>query len=321
LSNLIQKAVHILKTGGLVAFPTETVYGLGARLYDEKAIAKIFSVKGRPADNPLIVHISNKKEIEILTRDLDSEAGKLIEKFWPGPLTLVCKRSKKVPLNVTAGLETVAVRMPKHPIALKLLRALGEPIAAPSANRSGRPSPTRYEDVMNELGKDVDLVLSGGHTSLGLESTVVDVTVKPFHILREGFVTYEQLKKVVSVEAPVGEAQKKIKTARSPGMKHQHYKPNCKVLLVEPKEWKKSLDHWMNEDYKLGLFSCSQKSPQNKKIVFARHFKGDKLKFARHIYSTFFDAEKEGVEVLLVESMKPTGVGRAILDRLSRASQ
>ncbi len=295
------------------------MYGLGASLYNRKAVAKVYSVKGRPADNPLIVHISKKEELQNLTRKLLPEANLLINKFWPGPLTLVCRRSKNVPKTVTAGLNTVAVRMPSHPVAQKLLRSLGEPIAAPSANRSGRPSPTRYKDVVQELGDAVDFILSGGHSRLGLESTVLDITRRPFTILRPGSVTLEELQTVVP-EVQYYE-RKKIKGAvRSPGLKHRHYEPRCKVVLVASKDWDKTCEEWKKKKFKLGVYAFRQKIEKDKKIIFFRSFKGNKKAYAKHLYAAFFDAEKAGVEALLVEAISPKGVGRAIMDRLQRAS-
>ncbi|MBI3012930.1 MAG: threonylcarbamoyl-AMP synthase, partial [Elusimicrobia bacterium] len=193
----VQQAVQVLRRGGVVCFPTETVYGLGARLFDEMAIRAVYQIKGRPRDNPLIVHISDLKMLELLAVGMPLETQNLVKKFWPGPLTIVCKKSEFVSRSVTAGLETVAIRMPRHPVATELLSALKEPIAAPSANRSGRPSPTRHEDVLREMRGKADLILDGGQSDFGLESTVVDLAHRPFRILRPGCVTAEELKTVL----------------------------------------------------------------------------------------------------------------------------
>ncbi|OGR79900.1 MAG: threonylcarbamoyl-AMP synthase [Elusimicrobia bacterium RIFCSPLOWO2_02_FULL_39_32] len=314
----IKKAVRFLNQGGLVCFPTETVYGLGARLFDEQALQKIFKVKNRPMDNPLIVHIADLKELKMLTQNFPRAAFKLIEKFWPGPLTLVCKRSALAPALASAGLKTVAIRMPNHRTALELIRALGEPIAAPSANISGRPSSTRYQDVVRELGNKVNMVLKGEQSELGLESTVLDITRVPFRILRPGFVTLEKLKKVLPNICLA--AKGKNKKVLSPGVKHQHYKPNCKVVLVEPQYWEKTLEQWQNQKTRLGVFSYSKKIPNFKNIVFNKMFHGNKFEMAKQLYSYFYDAEKAKVQTLLVETIEQKGIGLAFMDRLKRAS-
>ena len=316
---LIQQAVRVLRRGGVVAFPTETVYGLGARLSDPKGIKKIYAVKGRPSDNPLIVHVSSLKEFGQLTRNVPPAAFKLVENFWPGPLTLVCKKTALVPRGVTAGLDTVAVRMPQHPVALKLLKALGEPIAAPSANRSGRPSPTRYEDVRRELKGKAGLILDGGRSRVGLESTVLDLTRKPFRILRPGCVSLEDLRKVIPGVAVWGGGASRA-AAPSPGMKHRHYQPHCKVVLARPEEWSVVLSRWIAEGGRLGGISFSRPIPLHPNVVFRMSFKGDARAYARGLYAHFFEAEKAKVQVLVVESMEEKGVGRAVMDRLARAA-
>lgn len=316
----IKKAVRILKHGGIVVFPTETVYGLGARLSDENAIKKIFAVKGRPFDNPLIVHISDKSQLRFLTKKVPAPAKQLMEKFWPGPLTLIFKRSSQVPSSVVNGLDTVAIRMPAHLVALQLLRSLKEPLAAPSANRSGRPSPTCYEDVQKELGTKVDLILNGGNSDLGLESTVLDVTCKPFRILRPGCITLEHLREVVpNVILNFSKSDNEI--SRSPGMKHRHYQPDCKVVLVRPEDFEKKVLRWKNKNVRLGVLSYSKKIPEQKNIVFKKYFHKNKNKYARNLYACFFEAEKTKVQVLLSETVDRKGVGTALLDRLNRASE
>jgi L-threonylcarbamoyladenylate synthase len=193
---ILQKAAKIIREGGLVAFPTETVYGLGANALDKKAVRKIFEVKRRPLDNPVIVHIAKIEDLDLLSKSIPKEARILAEKFWPGPLTLVLFKKKIVPDEITAGGETVAIRMPKNKIALELIKTSGVPIAAPSANLAGKPSPTTAQHVFEDLGEKVDLILDGGKTKIGLESTVVDLTVKPPQILRPGGISFEELKKL-----------------------------------------------------------------------------------------------------------------------------
>ncbi len=314
----LEKAASILHNDGVVVFPTETVYGLGARLFSVQGIQKIYSVKGRPEDNPLIVHISNLEQLALLTENVPLGARKIIRKFWPGPLTIVCHKSALVPKSVTAGLDTVAIRMPQHPVARKLIDAVGEPIAAPSANRSGRPSPTRYNDVVKELGEDVDLILDGGSSRIGLESTVIDVTKIPFTVLRPGFITLEEMKKVFP-KISAGKNHLSSGRARSPGMKHRHYQPACKVVLVEPGSWRNEIAEWSRKSSQLGVLSFARRIPQSNSIIFSKTILHDE-DYAKNLYKNFFEAEKKSVDVLLVEKRAGLGLGAAIMDRLTRAS-
>lgn len=317
-----QKAVDALKKDGVVAFPTETVYGLGARLFSPEGIRKIYRVKGRPADNPLIVHISDLRQLELLAEDISEPAKKLIRKFWPGPLTFVFKKTRLVPKTVTAGLETVAIRMPRHPVARKLIEAVGEPIAAPSANRSGRPSGTQFEDVLKELKGRADFLLSGGAAQLGLESTVLDVTRIPFQILRPGSITLEQLRKIfpkVQVHSKVHGKISRKGAAPSPGMKHRHYQPACKVVLVDTVQWKESLARWIKTKQMIGTLSFSRSAAaKSSNLVYAKSFSNEN-DYARSLYHSFFEAERKCVDVLLIETRPEKGLGLAIMDRLKRA--
>ncbi len=309
-----------MKRGGIVAFPTETVYGVAARYDDEKAVAKIFRAKGRPEDNPLIVHISNIRQLPLLAREIPVAAEKLIKRFWPGPLTLIFKKTDWVPPRVTAGLPTVAVRMPSHPVARKLISAAGVPLAAPSANRSGRPSSTRFEHVKKELGGRVDMILDGGKSRHGLESTVVDCTVEPFRLLRPGFVTLENLRSAVRSVAVAKKAGKDSRP-RSPGMKHAHYRPACRIHLLSPKSWRAGLGRILSKNKKVGVISLTQKSPRDPKIVFSHHFRNNAHRLANKLYDLFFKAEEKGVKALVVESsLEKGGVRLALMDRLRRAS-
>ncbi len=235
---LIEKAGKIIRKGDLVAFPTETVYGLGANALDGKAIKKIFRAKGRPLDNPLIIHIADKRELYKLVKEVSKEAKRLIAKFWPGPLTLVFFKKKVIPSEVTVGSNTVAIRMPKNKIALELIKKAGVSIAAPSANLSGRPSPTTAQHVFEDLGDKVDLILDGGSTKIGVESTVLDLTVEPFQILRPGGISFEQLKKTIKdVQLHPSLLGKKFKGGvKSPGMKYRHYAPKASLILVDEAE-------------------------------------------------------------------------------------
>ena len=224
----------LIREGGLVAFPTETVYGLGANGLDGSAVERIFEAKGRPSDNPLILHVAKKSDVKDLWRHVPDEARRLMDAFWPGPLTLIFVKSDIVPDEVTAGLSTVAVRMPEHKTALALIRAAGVPIAAPSANLSGRPSPTTAEHVLEDMDGRIDAVIDGGPCRVGVESTVLTLVGKPT-ILRPGGITREMLEQVIgpvevspAVLRPLAEGE----TAASPGMKHKHYAPDAEVIVA-----------------------------------------------------------------------------------------
>ena len=234
---IMKEAGALLKSGALVAFPTETVYGLGANALDEKASAKIYAAKGRPSDNPLIIHIADMEKLAYITAEIPTAAIKLAEKFWPGPLTMVLKKSDVVPLGTTGGLNTVAVRMPSHPIALEMIRAGGGYIAAPSANTSGRPSPTLASHVADDMDGIIPMILDGGAVGIGIESTIVDLTEEIPTILRPGFITKEMLEEVVGeVQIDKGlEADAKT-PPKAPGMKYRHYAPKAELLIVEGAE-------------------------------------------------------------------------------------
>jgi len=231
---LIKMASDVLKESNLVAFPTETVYGLGAGAFNRKAVAKIFNAKGRKADNPLIVHIADRKDLNKLAKNIPNEARLLANAFWPGPLTLVLEKKDIIPSNVTSGLDTVAIRMPSNKIALELIRASG-PIAAPSANLSGRPSGTSVKHVIQDFDGKINCIIDGGDSKIGLESTVVSLASSPPLLLRPGYITLEQLRKYL----PEIEVHKSIKGLKidgkvaSPGMKYKHYSPKAKVILAE----------------------------------------------------------------------------------------
>lgn len=317
---MIEKAVRILRKGGIVAFPTETVYGLGANVFDRGAVEKIFKAKGRPGDNPLIVHISDLSQLKRLAAQVPKDAESLMRRFWPGPLTFVFKKRPEVPSRVTAGLSTVAVRMPGHPLARRLIRAFGHPIAAPSANVSGRPSATNYQAARRELAGKADMILRGSASRIGIESTVLDCTRRPFRILRPGFVTLEDLRKYVPVRA-FGTRSGFKGAAPSPGMKHRHYRPNCRVVPVSSGRWSGKLRELLKDNMKLGALSFRSKIPDHSRIIFSRNFRGNSGRMARELYPSFLTAEKRGVDVLVVEEPQKKGLGAAILDRLRRAAR
>lgn len=229
--NFIKEAEKILKDGGLVAFPTETVYGLGADATNEEACKKIYMAKGRPSDNPLIVHIGRKEDIENLVEDVNDDAKKLTEEFWPGPLTLILKKRPIIPDRVSGGLDTVGVRMPNNEVALKLLRETGIPIAAPSANISGKPSPTNAQHVLQDLTGKIDMVIDGGKVNIGIESTIVDLTEDIPKILRPGHITKEMIEKVIGKEVLYDDSVKS--KPKAPGMKYKHYSPKGILILLD----------------------------------------------------------------------------------------
>ena len=310
-----------MRQGGVVAFPTETVYGLGARVFDADAVARVFAVKGRPFDNPLIVHVKDQAQLQLLSPEVPALATDLIRTFWPGPLTLVLKRLDTVPAIVSAGLSTIAVRMPNHPIALGLIRELNEPIAAPSANQSGRPSPTSARYVQEELGNTVDLILDGGPCEVGLESTVLDMTSSPPRILRPGAITAEGLWSVIGEVIPYSEG---IQSVSSPGQKQAHYAPALKMVLVEPNEWQDVLKEATRLGKRLGTMSVLTAStraviPQGAGAHYGRVM-SDLSDYAKSLFVAFYEAEAAGVELLFVERVKKEGLGIAIMDRLERAA-
>jgi L-threonylcarbamoyladenylate synthase len=316
---LVKRAAAILRQGGVGAFPTETVYGLGARVFDGEAVARIFSIKGRPFDNPLIVHIAEQKQLRLLSPEILAGVGPpavaddLIKAFWPGPLTLVLKRLDAVPAIVSAGLSTIAVRMPNHPMALELIRELGEPIAAPSANRSGRTSPTSARAVREALEGSVDFILDGGPCEVGLESTVLDMTSSPPRVLRPGAISLESLRSVIGAVTAYSEAYRAVS---SPGQTQGHYAPALKMVIVDPDQWQTILEEAPHFGKRLGTISLQK--GQNASLSYCRVM-ADLSDYARNLFAAFFDAEAAGVEVLFAERVAKDGLGAAIMDRLERA--
>ena len=237
----LREAARILREGGLVAFPTETVYGLGGNALDEEAARKIYAAKGRPSDNPLIAHVSCEEEVQPLVREIPEAGRKLMEAFWPGPLTMIFPKSEKVPYGTTGGLDTVAVRMPDDPVANRLIALAGVPIAAPSANTSGRPSPTTADHVWQDMNGRIEMIIDGGPVGIGVESTIVDVSTPIPAVLRPGAITMEMLREVlgeVTIDpAILGPVSSDVKP-KAPGMKYKHYAPKADLVLVEPEGWK-----------------------------------------------------------------------------------
>ena len=322
--NGIDKAAKIIVDGGIVAFPTETVYGLGANAFDEKAILKVFKAKGRPQDNPLIVHISSFSQLDEISNKVSPDALLLAKKFWPGPLTIVVKKSKKISKKVTAGLDTVAVRMPSDKVAFNLIKLAGVPIAAPSANISGKPSPTKAKHVIDDLSGKVDAIIDGKDCMHGLESTVVDTTTEPMVLLRPGKVTFEQLEKFLGKGRIVKYELKKggIKEVKSPGMKYTHYSPNAKVILLVGKK-KKVLEKMVliskTAKQKTGIISLQKVKTKNEFVV-ALCLCSEK-RFAKDMFHLFREMDSLGVKEIYVEGMGKNGLGLAIMNRLEKASK
>ncbi len=326
----IELASRLFSEGQTVGFPTETVYGLGANALNREAVLSIFAAKGRPADNPLIVHIWHEEQMEGLCR-IPEGAQKLMDAFWPGPLTMLFYRTEKVPAEVTAGLPTVAVRMPSMPCTRKLLEACGLPIAAPSANRSGRPSPTTAAHVLEDMNGRIPLILDGGPCQVGLESTVLDLTHGQPTILRPGGITREMIADVLhrevalagSILRPLGENEQ----ALSPGMRYKHYAPKGTVTLVEGAEADvlKTLRDRCLKDRAEGRKSCV--------LCFTEHVEAlqgcdphdigsekDDRQVAHRLFDTLRALDQEGMETVYSEVMPPEGVGLAVMNRLGRAA-
>lgn len=323
---LLQRAGFCLVKGGLVAFPTETVYGLGANAMNPAAVKKIFRAKGRPHDNPLIVHISSFEELPELVEGFTGVGERLAEEFWPGPLTLVLPKKAGVPGEVTAGLDTVAVRMPAHPLALALIHEAGVPVAAPSANLSGRPSPTRAEHVREDLQGKIEMILDGGPCPVGLESTVIDCTRQPPVILRPGGLALEILREEVPVLEldPALKAGEKVEKALSPGMKYRHYSPHTPVILYEGsgKRLKQDLYHLVAEGQMIGLLV---REPEKWKNWIKENLATPSKVVVRPLssYTLFSELralDRGDIKTILVEGCSEHGLGLAIMNRLRKAA-
>lgn len=323
--NLAAKA---LRDGKLVAFPTETVYGLGADALNPEAVKSIYKAKGRPSDNPLIVHIAELSQLDSLVKEMPIHAESLIKAFWPGPLTLVFKKSELVPDIITAGLDTVAIRMPNNPIAIRLIEEAQVPVAAPSANLSGRPSPTTYQHVFEDLNGRIEYIIDGGPCKIGVESTVLDITSGSPIILRPGGVTQEMLEKVIGKVAvdTVIEPESGVRP-RSPGMKYRHYSPKAEMILFEgpgglviDKINELSLDNQSK-----GLKTAVLSSSENKGLYLADVVLNvGSVGCLEEVASGLFDAlrkfDEEKVDVIYCETFEERGMGRAIMNRLRKAS-
>lgn len=326
----LRLAAEILRNGGRVAFPTETVYGLGANALDENAVKGIFAAKGRPSDNPLIVHIAKKESLKELAVEIPPETWKVVDKFWPGPLTVVLKKSAAVPGVITAGLDTVAVRMPSHPVALELIRMAEVPVAAPSANTSGKPSPTRAKHVIEDLEGKIEMIVDGGAAKVGLESTVLDMSVYPPVILRPGWVTPRQLSEVlgeVRVDPAITGAGDKKAVPKSPGMKYTHYSPDADLIIVQG-EVERVVDkigqlakEYMGKNIRVGIMATEQTKEQYRAdCVISMGDRERPETIASGLFDTLRKFDEDRVELILAEAIDHDGIGLAVMNRMKKAA-
>lgn len=326
----LREAAQIIRSGGLVAFPTETVYGLGANALDEEAAKKIYAAKGRPSDNPLIAHISCLDELEPLVAEIPEAGRKLAKAYWPGPPTLVFPKSGRVPYGTTGGLETVAVRMPSDPVANRLIALAGVPVAAPSANTSGRPSPTTAEHVYQDMDGKIEMILDGGPVGIGVESTIVDVSGERPMLLRPGAVTIEMLEEVVgpvgidpAILGPLTEGVR----PKAPGMKYRHYAPQAELVLVEGE-----LDtvvarinfltkEKLGQKYQVGIICTDEtKARYSKGIVRSVGLRAQEETIAHNLFAVLREFDDLQVDYIYSESFSRDHLGQAIMNRLTKAA-
>lgn len=319
----IQEAAMWIKDGEVIAFPTETVYGLGADACSNDAIEKIFEAKGRPSDNPLIVHIGKHDQLPLAASSWSETAEKLMEAFWPGPLTIVLPKSEQIAERTTAGLSTVGVRMPDHPVAQALIEAAGVPLAAPSANRSGKPSPTRAEHVYHDLNGRIKGILDGGSTGVGLESTVVEVTEDRVTILRPGGITKAQLEQVVDrVEWDAGLLAEEH-VPKSPGMKYTHYAPDAPLFLINGDRdfFQRTIDEYRTVGKKVGILVSHELAECLSAEVVRRIGSSSRIDLiAQQLYHQLRSFDESNVDVILGEMFPLEGIGEALMNRLMKAA-
>ena len=319
----INKAAEILKNGGLVAIPTETVYGLAASAFDENAIANIFKAKGRPNDNPLIVHISQIKELDNIVSEVSDLAKRCMDAFWPGPFTAVLPKKDTIPLAVSGGLDTVAVRLPANSVTTAIIKKSGLPLAAPSANTSGMPSPSTPRHVIDDLFGKIDAIVVSGNCEVGVESTVVSFAVNPPRLLRPGGITVEQLKEIIPDliidPAVTAEPEKGVKVA-SPGMKYKHYSPKADVVLVSGSS--KDFVNYCNENKdSIETVLCFDEDVPFLNLPFVSlGAEKDHRKQAENLFSSLRDLDKNNVKKVAVHTPSKDGIGLAVYNRLIRAA-
>jgi L-threonylcarbamoyladenylate synthase len=327
----IRIAADFIKKGGLVAFPTETVYGLGADALNAEAVFCVFEAKKRPLDNPPIVHVCDVKDIHRLVKEVPHAAERLMKHFWPGPLTLIFDRSSIVPDVTVAGLDTIAIRMPRHNVALALIRESGCPIAAPSANLAGKPSPTSAKHVLDDLGGRIDAVLDGGPTKIGVESTVLDLTVDPPQVLRPGGTPFEELMEVLGeVElnpVAVSDRALPVEEARSPGVKHKHYAPNAEMVLVKGEveaivgKVCELVRLYKEEGKKVGVLGTDETVRHySADVVKSLGSRSDLARVAKNLFRLLREFDVDGVDVIVAEGVSAEGLGLAVMNRLRKAA-
>ncbi|MEW9671216.1 L-threonylcarbamoyladenylate synthase [Ammoniphilus sp. 3BR4] len=325
----LEEPARLLADNEVIAFPTETVYGLGANALSSLAVRKIFEAKGRPSDNPLIIHIAHRKDLDNLVSEVPDKAEKLMEAFWPGPLTFILPRREGIAPEVTAGLDSVGIRMPDHPVALALIEQAGVPVAAPSANRSGRPSPTTAAHVEEDLAGRIAGIVDGGNTGVGVESTVLDMTVDPPMILRPGGVTREQLKAVIGqVDLDPGLTLQE-EQPKSPGMKYQHYAPQGEMWIVQAEKVEDQIEairslvgQAKESGRRVGVLATeeSKEAYPQADVVAICGSRQDLSTVARSLYDTLRSFDQQEVNYILSESFPAEGVGLAVMNRLNKAA-
>lgn len=326
---IIKEAAKIINDGGLVVFPTETVYGIGADALNDLAVDKIFKAKGRPGDNPLIVHISSMEELNLLVSEIPENAKKLADRFWPGPMTMILKKSSIMSDKITAGLDTVAVRLPENEIALELIKISQKPIAAPSANTSGKPSPTEASHVIEDLMGKVDMIIDGGNTFIGLESTVVDMTTDIPMILRPGKITKEDIESVLGkceYDPAIIKSSEKI-IPKSPGQKYRHYSPKAEVVLYKgtseniAEKINKDYDEALKEGKRAGILSTVQtEANYGEKIKICLGDRTKPLSISSNLFKCLRKFDEMGVDIILAEEVDESGLGIAIMNRMGKAA-
>lgn len=328
--SVLEEARDILREGNLVAFPTETVYGLGANALDEHAAAKIYESKGRPSDNPLIVHVCSEEQVRRVVRNIPDNAKKLMDRFWPGPLTIIFDKADIVPFGTTGGLHTVAVRMPDNQIALKLMEISDMVIAAPSANTSGRPSPTTAMHVKDDLDGKISMIIDGGEVGIGIESTIIDVTSEIPMILRPGYITKHMLEEVVGqveIDSAITGPMKEGVKPKAPGMKYKHYAPKADFTIYEGESTKVSekinarAAECIEQGYRVGVIASDEtvKNYQFGDVVSIGSRK-DELSISKKLYKVLREFDDKNVDYILGENFESDELGYAIMNRMLKAA-
>lgn len=329
-SKEMEEAGKLIASGELVAFPTETVYGLGGDALDPEAAHKIYSAKGRPSDNPLIVHIAEYEDMYRVGRNIPPQAKLLADAFWPGPLTMIVEKSDNVPYATTGGMDTVAVRMPNHPVALALIRKSGCLIAAPSANTSGRPSPSKASHVAEDLSGKIAMIIDGGEVSIGIESTIIDLTEKTPMVLRPGYITPKMLSDVLGEEVIIDPgiiAADDTKKPKAPGMKYKHYAPKADMIIVDGQKdavisvINSKIAQAKEAGRKAAVIATEEtKDKYNADIVLSIGSRSDEDTIAQHLYTILRECDELNVEAIYSESFSTPRIGQAIMNRLLKAA-